>query len=156
MSDEVYMRLAIQKAWEGIEEGQTPFGACLVREGAVVSCAHNRVWSLGDITAHAEVQAIRDACTKLRTVNLAGCTLYSTCEPCPMCFSACHWARIARIVYGARIEDARRLGFHELGIPAQLMKELGQSEVALRGDYLREECLRLLSAWSERSDNRAY
>ena len=72
MSDEVYMRLAIQKAWEGIEEGQTPFGACLVREGAVVSCAHNRVWSLGDITAHAEVQAIRDACTKLRTVNLAG------------------------------------------------------------------------------------
>jgi tRNA(Arg) A34 adenosine deaminase TadA len=156
MTDEDGMRLAIRVAMQGIEQGQTPFGACLVKDGSVISCAHNVVWDSLDITAHAEIHAIREACRILQTVNLSGCILYSTCEPCPMCFSACHWARIAGIVYGARIEDARAIGFYELGISSEKMRQLGGSPVLIRGDCLREDCLALFAAWSKRADKRSY
>lgn len=156
LDDQAWMGVAIQKAMEGVALGQTPFGACVVKEGTVVSCAHNHVWSSGDITAHAEVQAIREACARLQTVNLAGSTVYSTCEPCPMCFTACHWARISTIVFGARIEDAQRLGFHELSISTRVMKELGRSEVELWGDCRREANLELFAAWLKRTDRRTY
>ena len=105
--DEKFMRLAINKAKQGIKQGQTPFGACISKDGEVISCVHNIVWESLDITAHAEISAIREACKKLNTVDLSGCVIYSTCEPCPMCFSACHWAKISKIVYGAQIEDAK-------------------------------------------------
>lgn len=156
MTDEDYMRLAISKAMGGIEKGQTPFGACLVKDGAVISCAHNGVWEGMDITAHAEVRVIREACRTLKTVDLTGCTLYSTCEPCPLCFSACHWARISTIVYGLRIEDAKRLGFSELSISNETMKQLGGSPIELRSNVLREENLALFSAWAARTDKRLY
>ena len=156
MNDEDYMRLAIGKAREGIEKGQTPFGTCLVKSGTVISCAHNGVWEGMDITAHAEVQAIREACRTLKTVDLTGYILYSTCEPCPLCFSACHWARISTIVYGLRIEDAKRLGFSELSISSETMKQLGGSPIQVRGDVLREENLALFSAWASRTDKRLY
>src|SRR5688572_18464025 len=106
MTDEQFMRLALAKARDGVEGGQSPFGACVVREGRVVACVHNVVWATTDITAHAEVHALRQACRELGTIDLSGSTIYSTCEPCPMCFSACHWARTTRIVYGASIADA--------------------------------------------------
>jgi tRNA(Arg) A34 adenosine deaminase TadA len=150
------MRLAIRTALKGITKGQTPFGACLVKDGRVVCLAHNGVWERTDITAHAEVLAIREACAKLKTVDLTGCAIYSTCEPCPMCFSACHWARIARIVYGAGIEDARRSGFNELAIASEQMRQLGASQIEIRGGLLREESLALFTAWAERADRRAY
>lgn len=156
MNDEDYMKLAIGKAREGIAQGQTPFGACLVKGGAVISCTHNAVWATCDSTAHAEVCAIREACACLRTVDLSGCTLYSTCEPCPMCFSACHWARIETIVYGARIDDAKRAGFNELSLSNETMKRLGGSRLTLTGDVLREENLALLAAWAVRPDKRLY
>src|SRR3989338_3600598 len=114
--EERFMRLAIEKALEGVRNGQSPFGACIVKEGKAVCCAHNVVWETKDITAHAEVHAIRQACRQLDTVDLSGCDIYSTCEPCPMCFSACHWAKISRIIYGTYIEDAKRLGYSELTI----------------------------------------
>ena len=105
---EKFMRVAVRMARQGVRKGQSPFGACIVRKGKVVSVAHNEVWKKGDSTAHAEVMAIRAACKKLKTIDLSGCTIYSTCEPCPMCFSACHWSRISRIVYGVRIEEAEK------------------------------------------------
>lgn len=150
------MRLAIVKAKEGIEKGQTPFGACIVRDGEVISCAHNEVWKRMDITAHAEICAIREACKKLGTVDLSGCVIYSTCEPCPMCFSACHWAKIPKIVYGARIEDAKKLGFSELTISNEEMKSQGNSSIEVIGDFLREEILELFKLWSKREDKRVY
>ena len=97
-NDIKFMRLAIAKAREGIKKGQAPFGACIVKNGKVIACSHNIVWESLDITAHAEINAIRTTCKKLKSVDLSGCTIYSTCEPCPMCFSACHWGRISRIV----------------------------------------------------------
>jgi guanine deaminase len=156
MSDERFMRLAIEKAREGIRKGQTPFGACIVKDGQVISCAHNGVWETTDITAHAEVRAIRDACAKLGTIDLSGCTIYTTCEPCPMCFSACHWAKISRIVYGAGINDAKGAGFNELTLSGEEMKARGNSPVELTGKLLEEENRALFRLWSEQGCRMPY
>jgi tRNA(Arg) A34 adenosine deaminase TadA len=156
MVDEKFMRISIDKAKEGIKEGQTPFGACIVKNGEVISCTHNEVWKSMDITAHAEICAIREACKKLGTIDLSGCVIYSTCEPCPMCFSACHWAKISKVVYGARIEDAKKLGFSELTLSNKEMKLLGNSSIEIIGDFLREEILELFKLWSKREDKRVY
>src|SRR5512137_1223567 len=112
MTDADYMRMAITKAEEGIASGQTPFGACIVRQGQVLACAHNTVWAGTDATAHAEINALREACRCAETIDLTGSVVYSTCEPCPMCLSACLWARVSRVIFGARIEDAARYGFN--------------------------------------------
>lgn len=144
-----YMRQAIQKAREGIEKGQTPFGACIVKGDEVISCEYNIVWENTDITAHAEINALRVACKKLGTIDLSGCVIYSTCEPCPMCFSACHWARISKIVYGASIADAKGAGFHELTISCEKMVELGSSEVEIEKDFLKDECVLLFENWKK-------
>jgi guanine deaminase len=156
VADERCMRLAIDAARRGVEEGQSPFGACVVRGEQVIGCEHNVVWATTDITAHAEVTAIRVACRTLGTIDLSGCTIYSTCEPCPMCFSACHWARLSRVVFGARIEDAARIGFHELSIAAATMKTLGGSAAEVAGDCLRAENVALFEEWLQRADRRAY
>jgi guanine deaminase len=155
MNDEAYMRLAIAKAREGIEQGQTPFGACIVRDGQVLACAHNEVWGTHDITAHAEIQALRSACTKLEAVDLSGATIYCTCEPCPMCFGAIHWAKINRIVYGAEISDAKIFGFNELAISNAALKELGLSDVEIEGSCLTSENRNLFKIW-ERAGGRTY
>ena len=147
--DEKFMRLAIAKTREGIKQGQTPFGACIVKGGKVVACAHNAVWKTIDITAHAEVGAIRAACRKLGTIGLSGCTIYSTCEPCPMCFSAIHWAKIGKIVYGAGIADAKECGFGELEISNAAMKRLGKSNVKITKGVLRKECRALFAEFAD-------
>ena len=153
---EGFMRLAIEKAKKGIAAGQTPFGACVVKKGKIISCRHNSVWGSLDITAHAEMNVIREACKKLRTIDLSGCILYSTCEPCPMCFSACHWAKISEIVYGARIEDAKKLGFNELLVPCKKMKRSGRSPVRARGNFLRRENLELFRLWQKEAHSFVY
>ena len=150
------MRLAIAKAREGIAQGQSPFGACIARDGEKLSCVHNVVWLSTDITAHAEVHAIREACRKLGAIDLSGCVIYSTCEPCPMCFAACHWARISKIIYGASIADARASGFHELQIPNTRMKELGGSPVEIVSDFLRDEAVALFHLFAQQSTKRTY
>lgn len=150
------MRLAINKAREGIEKGQTPFGVCIIKGEEVISCAHNIVWQTIDITAHAEVNAIREACKKLNTVDLSGCVIYSTCEPCPMCFSACHWAKITKIMYGTRVDDAKKIGFNELTISNEEMKQFGNSPIEIIGDLLRDENLELFKIWYNRADKRVY
>jgi guanine deaminase len=156
MKDEAYMRQAIEAARRGVESGQTPFGACIVKDGTVVVAAHNVVWESTDITAHAEVRAIRLACRALQTIDLSGCAIYSTCEPCPMCFSACHWARIARIVHGASIQDAADFGFNELPISNTTLKQLGDSAVEIVPGCLRDENRELFRLWASRTDRRAY
>jgi tRNA(Arg) A34 adenosine deaminase TadA len=114
------------------------------------------VWTDADITAHAEIVAIRDACRKLGTVDLSGCVIYSTTEPCPMCFSACHWAKISRIVFGTGIEDARRAGFSELTISNEQMKGMGRSPVRVEGGFLRDEAARLFEEWGRAPGKRTY
>lgn len=156
MTDESLLQAAIDAARRGIAAGQTPFGAVIARDGEAIAAAHNRVWADTDITAHAEVTAVREACKALGTVDLSGCTVYSTTEPCPMCFSAIHWARISRIVYGAVIADAQRFGFNELDISNETLAEIGGRDVDIRGGLLREECVALFEEWANRSDKKTY
>lgn len=150
------MTQAIRAAKNGIRAGQTPFGACIVRRGRVIATAHNVVWKTTDITAHAEIHALRQACRKLKTIDLSGSVIYSTCEPCPMCFSACHWARISGIVYGTSIEDARRAGFNEFCVSNLALKKLGQTRVIIRSGYMKRQAQELFTQWLERKDSRAY
>ena len=143
MSEQEFMRLAIGKAQEGIAAGQSPFGSVIVRDGEVIAATHNTVWRDGDPTAHAEVNCIRGAARALKTIFLHGCTLFSTTEPCPMCLSAIHWAKIDRVVYGAVIADATAAGFSELAIPAKTLAQMGHSPVRVEGGLLRDECAAL-------------
>lgn len=151
-----FMELAIKAAREGVAEGQTPFGACIVKDDKVISCSGNSVWKDTDITAHAEVNAIRKACKELGTINLTGCVIYSTCEPCPMCFAACSWARISRIVFGTRIEDAAGFGFSEMRISNEQMRDLSHADIEIIGDFMRDECLGIFEEWSKLRDKRTY
>jgi tRNA(Arg) A34 adenosine deaminase TadA len=147
MSEPDLMRMAIEKTREGIASGQSPFGAILVKDGAVVASTHNTVWRDNDPTAHAEVNCLRRAATVLGTIALHGCTLYSTCEPCPMCLAAIHWAKVDRVVFGASIDDAAGAGFGELRVAAGALAEMGGSPLRVEGGLLREECAALFDEW---------
>lgn len=154
--DERWMREAIAVAREAIGKGQTPFGCAIVRRGQLLARAHNEVWARIDITAHAEVTALRRACEAAKAVHLEGATVYTTTEPCPMCFSACHWAAVDRIVYGARIPDAVQAGFRELTISAEDMARLGASRVKVQGGVLSVECARLFEEWQRAGQAKTY
>lgn len=155
MDHETYMRRAVAICREGIAEGQTPFGSVIVREGRVVAEAHNTVWRDTDPTAHAEVNAIRIACRALGEIDLGGCVLYTTCEPCPMCLAASHWSRVELVVFGASIADAETAGFTELGVPAAELARQGGSRLIVEPGPLREECRALFDLWKE-ARGRAY
>lgn len=143
LNDRDMMLIAIERAREGVAAGQTPFGAAIAKRGKLIAASHNEVWSACDVTAHAEVTAIRKACHCLHRGEMTGATIYSTTEPCPMCFAACHWAGISRIVFGATIADARRAGFHELTISNRRMKSLGGATIEIVPGFMREQCVEL-------------
>ena len=114
MGPEKFMRDAITLAGEGMASGRGgPFGCVVVRRGEIVGRGSNRVTSTNDPTAHAEVTAIRDACSRLQTFQLADCELYTSCEPCPMCLAAIYWARIPTVYYGNTRADAAAIGFDD-------------------------------------------
>jgi tRNA(Arg) A34 adenosine deaminase TadA len=156
MNHEDWMRHAIEVAREGIDAGQAPFGTVIVREGVLLSRTHNTVWRDLDSTAHAEINAIRQADQAVQSVDLSGAILYSTCEPCPMCLAAIHWSRIAACYFGARIADAASAEFSEMPISAETMVTLGESRLVIHSDLLREECARLFSEWMATGQNRSY
>ena len=133
-----------------------PFGACIVRDGRVIAVARNTVLARRDPTCHAEVNAIRLAARRLGTHELRGCRIYSTTEPCPMCFAAIHWAGIDTVVYGTRIADVARLGFRELTISNLTMRRLGGSAVRIVPGVLKKECLELLRDWESRHPDQTY
>ena len=143
------MSMAIAEAREGIAAGQSPFGAIIVRGGTVVAATHNTVWRDRDPTAHAEVNCIRRAAGTLKAIDLSGCEMYSTCEPCPMCLAAIHWAKIDRVVYGATIDDAARAGFRELHVDARTLAEMGRSPLKVESGPLRAECADLFRQWRD-------
>jgi guanine deaminase len=156
MTDADYMRLAIDKTREGIEAGQSPFGSAIIRGSEIVAVTHNTVWKTTDPTAHAEVNCIRAAATKLKTIALQGCTLYSTTEPCPMCLSAIHWAKIERVVFGATIADAADAGFQELFVPAKELAAMGRSPLKVECGLLQAECAALFDEWKRSGKARSY
>jgi tRNA(Arg) A34 adenosine deaminase TadA len=151
-----FMRLAIKEARKNIKtmEGG-PFGACIVKNGRVLAVARNTVLK-SDATSHAEINAIRKASLRIKNFDLSGCIIYSTTEPCPMCFSAIHWARIEAVIYGTSICDVKKVGFNELSISCGKMKKEGFSKVQLFSGYLKKECLHLLRDWGALENKRLY
>ncbi|CAN5456946.1 nucleoside deaminase [soil metagenome] len=145
--DEYFLREAIELARTGMINGQGgPFGAVIVRNGEIVGRGCNQVTSTNDPTAHAEVVAIRDACQNLGTFQLEDCTLYASCEPCPMCLGAIYWARPSRIVYGAFHSDAAGAGFDDQFIYEELDKPREQRHIPMH-QLLRSEADAVFQEW---------
>ncbi|MCB0771858.1 MAG: nucleoside deaminase [Flavobacteriales bacterium] len=145
--DEQFLRQAIALARAGMERGDGgPFGCVIVKDGQVVGQGNNRVTSSNDPTAHAEVVAIRAACAQLNSFQLDGCTVYTSCEPCPMCLGAIYWARPARIVYAATREDAADAGFDDSFIYAELPLPPAERRYAMEHGC-REEAQAVFGAW---------
>jgi tRNA(Arg) A34 adenosine deaminase TadA len=149
------MAAAIEEARKGIAAGQSPFGAVVVTDGRLIASGHNEVWRRTDPTAHAEVVAIKRAAAALGTIDLTGCTLYSTCEPCPMCAGAIHWARLGSVVFGASIADARRAGFNEMPLPIEDVYRAAACAPRVVRGVLGAECAALFEEWLA-SSPRAY
>lgn len=144
-----YMRLAIREAEKNLKKlDGGPFGASIVKSGRVIAVSRNTVLK-HDATCHAEINAIRQASKKLKTFDLSGCVIYSTTEPCPMCFGAIHWARIGAIIYGTNISDASKLGFCELAISNKALKKKGKAAVKIFPSYARRDCLELFGKWEK-------
>lgn len=127
--DQRYMALAVKLACDNISMGGGPFGAVIVKDGVVIGKGQNRVSPNNDPTAHAEVMAIRSACSNINSFNLAGSTLYTSCEPCPMCLCAALWARISKIIYGVTREDAAKIGFDDSFFYEQVALPLGERRI---------------------------
>lgn len=145
MTHTQYMLMAVEKTREGIHAGQSPFGALIVKDGKIIANSHNTVWKTCDPTAHAEVTAIREAAKALKTIDLSGTVMYTTCEPCPMCLTAIHWARIETVYYGATIEDAAKAQFNELKMSAKELARQGGSKLRVEEGPCRKECQELFA-----------
>jgi len=154
MTHEDFMQLAIDAARQGRQKGEMPFGACIVKQGRVVTAVHNIARERMDITAHAEMHAIQEACRLLKALDLSGCTIYASCEPCPMCFSACFWAHLDRVVFASRIEDAERFGIRQMPITSATMKQLSRASIEVIGDVLRGESVELFKDLNRTSRRR--
>jgi tRNA(Arg) A34 adenosine deaminase TadA len=150
------MRLAIKKCRQGLAAGQSPFGCAIARDGRLLSASHNTVVLTTDITAHAEVNAIREACRAVGDIFLEGAIVATTCEPCPMCMAALHWARVDTVYYGATIADADVAGFNELQLPAAELLRLGGSKLKLIPGLLPEECKKLFAEWNANPNKVVY
>jgi guanine deaminase len=142
-----FLREAIALATRNVSSGNGgPFGAVIVRGGRVIAEGVNVVTATNDPTAHGEVTAIRNACTALNTFSLAGCELYSSCEPCPMCLAASHWARLDAVFYAASAEDAAKAGFDDALLYAEFRKDPAHRTL-LQAQFLREEAWASFAAW---------
>ena len=155
MGHEDFMRQAIDLAVENINNGGGPFGAVIVKDGEVVATGANRVTANNDPTAHAEVSAIRAACTKLGTFDLSGCVIYTSCEPCPMCLGAIYWAHIDKIYYGANQYDAARIDFDDSFIYRELELTPDKRNKPVE-NILHDEALAPFKAWKEKEDKIRY
>jgi tRNA(Arg) A34 adenosine deaminase TadA len=121
-----------------------------------LAASHNTVWRDSDPTAHAEVNAIRLAAAALGGIDLTNCTIFSTCEPCPMCLAAIHWSKISHVVFGASITDAAAAGFSELLVSARDLAKMGGSPLKVEGGLLRDECRALFDLWKKNPSRKTY
>ncbi|HIT83824.1 MAG TPA: nucleoside deaminase [Candidatus Avibacteroides faecavium] len=155
MDKQDFMREAIALAVESVAAGGGPFGAVVVKDGRIVSRGSNRVTLANDPTAHAEVNAIRQAAATLGTFDLSGCELYTSCEPCPMCLGAIYWAHIDKVYYGCTKADAKEAGFDdsfiydEMALPHEA-RRLASERI------LGDEAMAAFRAWGEKTDKIKY
>ncbi|MCO7224223.1 nucleoside deaminase [Pleionea sp. CnH1-48] len=155
-SPEELMQQAIDMTYKGMDKGQSPFGCAIWYQGEIIACAHNTVMQTIDATAHAEVNAIRQACQHIGQVHLTGAMVATTCEPCPMCMAALHWAQVDTVYFGATIADADEAGFNELHLSADTLIKVGKSSVRLIGGVKTMDCRQLFQDWLGRDDRKVY
>jgi guanine deaminase len=155
MNDSDFLRQAIALGAASVEQGGGPFGALVVLGGEVIGRGANCVTLHNDPTAHAEVQAIREACQAINDFSLVGATLYSSCEPCPMCLAASYWARLGRIVFAASRDEAAAIGFDDAEIYRQIaLAHTERSLLMYRVELA--EAASLFRQWQEKPDKVAY
>ncbi|PKM69960.1 MAG: nucleoside deaminase [Firmicutes bacterium HGW-Firmicutes-19] len=151
-----FMKIAIIEAQKGIQNRDGgPFGAVIVKDGVVIAKGHNRVISTHDPTAHAEVVVIREASALLKRFDLSDCELYTTCEPCPMCYSAAHWAKIKKLTFGATRQDAADIGFDDEFLYEVLANERIDDQMQ-QEQMGRESCLKVFKAYENDAERTAY
>lgn len=150
-----FMRRAIALATESVRNGGGPFGAVIVKGGKIIAEAANSVTIDSDPTAHAEVNAIRKACRELGSFDLSGCTVYTSCEPCPMCLGAIYWAHLDAIYYGNNREDAAEVGFDDDFIYKEIEKPMAQRTTPIR-QLLQAEALNSFIEWRDKADKTKY
>jgi tRNA(Arg) A34 adenosine deaminase TadA len=154
--DERFMRHAIRLSREKMRDGAGgPFGAVIVKDGAVIGEGWNRVTSSNDPTAHAEIVAIREACRALGSFTLNGCTLYTSCEPCPMCLAASYWARIGRMFYANTRTDAASIGFDDAFFYQQVALPLDRQAMPANR-LLAPEARLVFDEWAAKPDKVPY
>ena len=153
---EKFMREAIRLARIKMQTGQGgPFGAVVVRRGQIIARGWNRVTSANDPTAHAEVTAIRAACRKLKTFQLADCELYTSCEPCPMCLAAIYWARLKKVYYANSRRDAAKIHFDDELIYREVARPVSRRLIAMK-QLLRGEAGQVFAEWKDEPDKLVY
>ena len=152
-----FMKKAIEISLESVKKGTGPFGAVIVKDGKIIAEGSNKVTSLNnpDATAHGEMFVIREACKKLNNFNLTGCELYSSCEPCPMCLSACYWSRIDKIYYANTREDAKKIDFDDSSIYSEIQKNINERKIPMT-QMMRDEALKAFELWDKKTDKVKY
>jgi len=150
------MEAAAEEAMKGMKSDDGgPFGAVIVKDGKIIAAAHNEVIKTNDPTAHAEITAIRKASQILGRFDLSDCVIYSSCEPCPMCFAAIHWAKFTRLYYGCSRYDAADIGFDDNFI-YEVIRGNTEKEQVKTEQIEREICLKSFKEWKKRDDRVQY
>ncbi len=152
---EEFMREAIRLSIQNVDENGGPFGAVIVKNGEIIAAGVNRVTSNNDPTAHAEVNAIREASKKLGTFDLQGCEIYSSCEPCPMCLGAIYWARLDKLYFANTKQDAKEIDFDDSFIYEELELSIENRKIPTT-QILREEALEAFNRWRDKTDKIEY
>ena len=150
-----FMLKAIELSIKSARTTGGPFGCVIVKENKIISEGFNKVTLTNDPTAHGEIVAIREACSKLNTFNLSGCELYSTCEPCPMCLSAIYWSRIDKIFYANTRHDAKNIDFDDSFIYSEINKKIEDRKIKMIQMH-RDDALKAFKIWDEKADKIKY
>jgi tRNA(Arg) A34 adenosine deaminase TadA len=153
--DTNFMQLAIELSLNSVTNNGGPFGAVVVKDGKIIAKASNRVTIDNDPTAHAEINAIRAACAALKSFDLSGCTLYTSCEPCPMCLGAVYWARIDNVFYANSRTDAKKIGFDDSFIYDELTKPMSERAIPTI-QIMQKEAIKAFDAWEQKTDKIKY
>ncbi|MES2801321.1 MAG: nucleoside deaminase [Bdellovibrionota bacterium] len=141
-----YMKRAIELSKNNIAHGGGPFGAVIVKDGKIIGEGFNKVTANNDPTAHAEVEAIREACKNISNFDLNGAEIYTSCEPCPMCLSAIYWARLSKVYFANTKKDAAAIEFDDDFIYTEIPKPIEQRKISMV-QMMRPEALEVFKAW---------
>lgn len=156
MKTKELMKIAIKESAHSLSHNHGgPFGAIIVKDGKIIAKAHNRVLRKKDPTAHAEMEAIRKACKKLKTPHLIGCDIYTSCEPCPMCLGAIMWARLDRVFYATSREDAKAIAFDDSYFYEQIAKNNQDRDIKFK-QVSKKEANEVMKKWADTKSQNTY